>query len=272
MDTLYLDHQTFSAIGRTLGQHFGRDTYTLTDELEGGRRMLDLENLRRVKKLAIHYPWYWTNSREENMAIVLQTFGNIEELSYVLNDYHVARDTDRLLMRGLSFRSWKPSVTDEVLLVEPIRYGSTQLLYQNFSPSRGGFDRLAEVPSPIMLETKDYTPLNLTRHKALQEQGIKKKNTYPWNIPTASFKVLLSKHYVELLKTARANCEKKLADTLERRRELEALSVPERLDYLRLIEAEDNEEEAEYCDPEAMLYDKDEEYCYTRVPTLEDYL
>lgn len=41
------------------------------------------------------------------------------------------------------------------------------------------------------------------------------------------------------------------------------LSVSERFDYLRLIEAQDNEdEEAEYCNPEDMLYDKDED-CYS---------
>jgi len=49
-DTVYLDHETFSVNRRTLGRYIERGSIcALTDELEGGHRMLNLENLRRVR-------------------------------------------------------------------------------------------------------------------------------------------------------------------------------------------------------------------------------
>jgi hypothetical protein len=52
---------------------------SLTDDLDGGHRLMDIENLRKVKKLAILVEK--RQLEEPELATVLEAFGNVEELS-----------------------------------------------------------------------------------------------------------------------------------------------------------------------------------------------
>jgi len=79
-DTLYLRYDTFSYY-----QAAAEGTFSLGDELQGGNRILDTENLRKVKKLAVLLDTKHQEGPEGWLLGVLQAFGNVEELSMVLD-------------------------------------------------------------------------------------------------------------------------------------------------------------------------------------------
>ena len=187
-DTLYLRCDTFSSYRK-----YQSDMDTFTDDLGGGHRLMDTENLRKVKKLAILVEK--RQLEEPELAAVLEAFGNVEELSLVVDHRQDVGDED------------------ELLITEPIDYEKTQRAYQDFNPRPGDAD--IPVPIPFNLDTS-RAEFDMTYLEGLRYEDINIFGTFPWKIPVIKPKVVLAKLFTEQLEVDKECRELMMEEIIEK--------------------------------------------------------
>ena len=110
----------------------------IANELTGGFPILDMENIRKVKKLAIlMHHWGDGGGREHFVANLLGYFDHLDELSFVVGHF---------LLRHVDLGDNQLSITD------PVNYEEAMHAYEAFQASRCDVD--AKVPDQVGLDTE----------------------------------------------------------------------------------------------------------------------
>jgi hypothetical protein len=174
----------------------------ITDGLEGGHRIMDIKNLRKVKKLALSLDLYEQVDKAQ-LSAVLEVFGNIEELSLVLDHFQDGTDEEELL------------IPDEL-----VDYEETQMAYLQFNKSP--WDGHADVPGTILVDTW-RAGIDIAALREIRDRDIACFDSFPWKIPAIEPRVVISKSRMERLEKDRKMCENKVAQFRE---EKECMKIP----------------------------------------------